>query len=617
MPILSGLVRRLLRAREGNVAMLFALSLPVLMMTGLGAVDVSRIYTVRAHLQDALDAATLAAARSSAVDDVSLTRIGLTALKANLQQVPQIQFDDDATFTLNQNDVVVADVTVSVKTLVANIVLPPYGQVMDDYIDVKAHSEVDRSSRNVEVSLVLDVTGSMAGSRIDALIEASKDLVDLVVQDVQTPYYSKVALVPYSNSVNPGSYLTAVRGGLATSVDITGAALNLTGTQKTITAATRSRPVVVTSNNHGFANGDVVWISGVKGMTQLNNKAFRVANRTSDTFALYTLAGVRVNGQNYGWFDNNGAAKVQKCQNNDCAVTITTATPHGLANNDYVRLTDIRGMTALNDKTYLVGNVTLNTYTIDPAETATLAPYTSGGRSWCAQEGCSWFAFENMEGDLQTHPASVCVTERTGANRYTDASASSHHVGRHYPAGGDCLDDAILPLTSNASTIKARIDGFEATGGTAGQIGIGWGWYMLSPRFNSIWPSGAAGVYDNAETLKAAVIMTDGEFNTPYASGVISRDAGSGSGGNSAKIDRAPDNADPYTQSRALCDGMKAEGIVIYTVGLGISSTGQAADLLRYCATGGSYFHMADDADDLAGAFKAIGRDITQLRISR
>lgn len=626
MPILSGLVRRLLRAREGNVAMLFALSLPVLMMAGLGAVDVSRIYTVRAHLQDALDAATLAAARSTSTDDADITRIGLAALKANLQQVPQIQFDDDATFILNEDDVVVANVTVSVKTLVANIVLPPYGQVMDDYIDVKAHSEVDRSSRNVEVAMVLDVTGSMSGSRIAALIEASKDLVDLVVQDVQTPYYSKVALVPYSNSVNPGSYLTAVRGPVATSVNITGATMNLTGAQRSITAATKARPVVITSAGHGFVNGDVVWITGVSGMTQLNNKPFRVVNRTTDTFELYSTAGARVDGRNYGTFDGSrGTPRVQKCQNNDCSVTITTSSPHGMATNEYVRINEVKGMTALNNQTFLVGNVTTNSYTIDPADTAALAPYTSGGKSWCAQQGCSWFAFENMDGDLKAHPISNCVTERTGANRYTDVSASSSHVGRHYPLADapadeyndNCLDDAILPLTSSVSTIKARIDGFEATGGTAGQIGIGWGWYMLSPRFNSIWPSGAAGVYDNAETLKAVVIMTDGEFNTPYASGVISRDAGSGSGGNSAKIDSPPDNGDPYTQSRALCDGMKAEGIVIYTVGLGISPTGQAADLLRYCATGGSYFHMADDAGDLAGAFKAIGRDITQLRISR
>ncbi|MGQ3039253.1 MAG: ubiquitin-activating E1 FCCH domain-containing protein [Brevundimonas sp.] len=624
LPRMNGLFRaarafthRLASETRGNVAMIFGLSLPVLILMTMGGVDINRASTVRVNLQDALDAAALTAARSSYTRNEDIQRVGMAALRANLKNYPEILLREaDTTFVLNASDVVVADAKVDVKTIVANIFLPPYGKFMDDYIKVGAHSEVDRSSRNVEVALVLDVTGSMQGDRISALIEASKDLVDLVVQAQQTPYYSKVALVPYSNSVNPGSYLNTVRGGITGSVNVTGAVMNLTGNQKTITAATKARPVVITSSSHGFSNGDVVWITGVSGMTQLNNKAYVVTNKTTNTFELYTTGGSRVDGRNYS--NHSGSSgRVQKCQNNDCSVTIT-ANGHGLSNNQYVRLTDIGGMTALNDKTYLVGNVTSNTYTIDPEDSTQLNPYTSGGKSWCAQQGCTWFAYENMYEDLQTNLVSGCVTERTGTNRYTDvAPTGGSRVGRHYPQDGSCLDDQILPLTSNATLIKNRIDQFEAVGGTAGQIGIGWGWYMLAPTFNSVWPTGAAGAYNSAQTLKAAVIMTDGEFNTPYCSGVISRDAGANSGSNTYKINCAPDNGDPFAQSRALCDGMRERGIVVYTVGLGISATGQAADVLRYCATTGSYFHMADDASDLAGAFAAIGRDITQLRISR
>ena len=608
-------VRRMAAETRGNVAMIFGLSLPVLILMTVGGVDIHRASTVRVNLQDALDAATLSAARSPYTANTDIQRVGLAALKANLKAYPNITLREaDTTFVLNSDDVVVASSKVDVKTLVANIFLPPYGKFMDDYIKVGAHSEVDRSSRNVEVALVLDVTGSMDGDRITALRDAAKDLVDLVVQDVQTPYYSKVALVPYSNSVNPGSYLNTVRGSVTGSTNITGAVLNLTGAQITLSGASKARPVVVTANNHGFSNGDVVWVTGVGGMTQLNNKAYVVTNKSTNSFELYTTSGSRVDGRNYSNFTGNG--KVQKCQNNNCSVTIT-ANNHGLSNNDYVRLTDIGGMTALNNQTFLVGNATTNSYTIDPSDTTTLTAYTSGGKSWCAQQGCTWFAFENMNGDLQTNLISACVTERTGGNRYTEVSASTSHVARHYTSDGSCLADAIMPLSSDRATLKSRIGAFTAVGSTSGQIGIGWGWYMLSPNFNSIWPSGAAGAYNTAETLKAAVIMTDGEFNTAYCSGVISRDAGSGSGSNTYKIDCSPDNADPYVQSRALCDAMKVRGVVIYTVGLGISDTGQAADLLRYCATGSGYFHLADDADDLADAFGAIGRDITQLRISK
>ncbi|WP_376859073.1 ubiquitin-activating E1 FCCH domain-containing protein [Brevundimonas sp. GCM10030266] len=609
-------LRRLAGETRGNVALIFGLSLPVLILMTMGGVDIHRASTVRVNLQDALDAAALHAARSPYTSNTDIQRVGMIALKANLKAYPNILLREaDTTFVLNSDDVVIADAKVDVKTLVANIFLPPYGKFMDDYIKVGAHSEVDRSSRNVEVSLVLDVTGSMDGDRISALRQSAKDLVDLVVQDVQSPYYSKVALVPYSNSVNPGTYLNTVRGSVTGSTNISGAVLNLTGNQRTITAATRARPVVITSNGHGFSDGDVVWITGVSGMTQLNNKAYVVDNKTTNTFELYTTTGSRVDGRNYG-VHLGSTGRVQKCQNNNCSVTIT-ANGHGLRNNEYVRLTDIGGMTALNNQTFLVGNVSTNTYTIDPSDTATLSPYSSGGRSWCAQQGCTWFAFENMNEDLQTNLISDCVTERTGSNRYTEVSGSSSRVARHYTQDGTCLTDAIVPLSSDRTMLKNRINNFTAVGGTAGQIGIGWGWYMVSPNWNTVWPSSGAGAYNSADTLKAVVIMTDGEFNTPYCQGVISRDAGSGSGSNTYKINCAPDNADPYTQSRALCDAMKAQNVVVYTVGLGISSTGQAADLLRYCATGSGNFYMADDSSDLSGAFGAIGRDITQLRISK
>ncbi len=53
-----------------------------------------------------------------------------------------------------------------------------------------------------------------------------------------------------------------------------------------ITAITQANPAVVTSNSHGFSNGDRVFISGVVGMTQVNNLEFTVAGATTNTFQL-------------------------------------------------------------------------------------------------------------------------------------------------------------------------------------------------------------------------------------------------------------------------------------------------------------------------------------------
>lgn len=610
------LSRRLAGDVRGNVAMLFGLSMPVLILMVFGGVDIHRMSTVRVNLQDALDAAALAAARSPYTADADLQRVGLAALKANLKSYPNVTLEEDLTsFTLSGDDVVIADARVQVKTLVANIFLPPYGQLMDDYLPVGSHSEVDRSSRNIEVALVLDVTGSMGGQKIEDLKAAAKDLVDIIVQPVQTPYYSKLALVPYSMGVNLGSNANAARGTPLGSTNITGAVINLTGTERTISGATNSRPVVITSSSHGFSNNDVVWITGATGMTQLNNKAYRVENRTTNTFELYTLSGYRVDGRYWGSYSGN--ARVRRCQNNDCSVTITS-NGHGLSNNQYVHITGVNGMTQLNDQSYLVGNATANTFTIEP-ENGTLNPYTSGGRAWCAQQGCTYFAFENMYGDLQTHQISSCVTERTGAQAYTDASPSSARVGRNYPSASSntCLDATLQPLSSDRSALKSSIDGYSVEGSTAGQIGIGWGWYMVSPNFNALWPSNGAAAYNTADTLKAVIIMTDGEFNTPYCRGVISRQAGAGSGSNTGKIDCDADNGDPFDQGRALCTAMKNRGILVYTVGFQITAGGDAANMLQACASTPASFYLPASGGDLSEAFAAIGRDITQLRISK
>ena len=60
----------------------------------------------------------------------------------------------------------------------------------------------------------------------------------------------------------------------------------ITEANKTITAITKANPAVVTSNSHGYSNGDHVWINSVGGMTRLNGRRFVVAGVTTNTFQL-------------------------------------------------------------------------------------------------------------------------------------------------------------------------------------------------------------------------------------------------------------------------------------------------------------------------------------------
>jgi hypothetical protein len=77
---------------------------------------------------------------------------------------------------------------------------------------------------------------------------------------------------------------------------------------KTITAITKANPGVVTSNSHGFANGDTVVISGVVGMTQVNGKRFKVASVATNTFALQDVDGNNVNTTSYTTYTSGGVA---------------------------------------------------------------------------------------------------------------------------------------------------------------------------------------------------------------------------------------------------------------------------------------------------------------------
>lgn len=76
---------------------------------------------------------------------------------------------------------------------------------------------------------------------------------------------------------------------------------------KTITGITAANPGVVTSNTHGFSDGDDVFISGVNGMLQVNDRWFRVANATANTFSLKDYLGNDIDTSGYYAYTSSGS----------------------------------------------------------------------------------------------------------------------------------------------------------------------------------------------------------------------------------------------------------------------------------------------------------------------
>ncbi|WP_288759686.1 TadE/TadG family type IV pilus assembly protein [uncultured Brevundimonas sp.] len=643
-------VAALLRGdRRGNVAILFALALPTLVMVVLGGIDIQRVTTVRANLQDALDAATLAAARSPYVEDEDLTEVGLNVLKANMQGFPGVTIDDSAIqFKLENGEIVVANATVDVKTLVANIVLPPYGKILDDTLPVGAHSEVNRSTKDVEVALVLDITGSMSGSRIRDLKTAANDLVDIVVQDEarQAVTRTRIALVPYSMGVNAGDYAAAVRGEIRGRTNIDAADWG-TGSTKSVSGVTKGSQTTVKANGHGFQNNDYVWLTGVSSSgsgsslaSRLNNKAYRVQRVDANNVRLQTWNGSSwVEYSTSGYTNYSSGGTLRKCLVSTCEV-VATSPNHGLQTGEDIRIDDVRGLTVLNSDDRSATRLDKDTFVVNG-----LLPNTVGSQTYssastdyvqCLELGCQFYKFSNYYGSTRIQEVSDCVSERIGTGMYTEAAPGSAPVGLAYPSSDNrCLGSTILPLTYKKDELKSQINGYSAVGSTAGQIGVEWGWYMISPVFGAIFPSdNRPDPYDAQKRLKVVILMTDGEFNTPYCNGVVAG-AVSGSGDvnqhigcsqyTGANLQNQPvgQYSNPFARSVEMCKQMKAAGVIVYTVGFDINTgTGGAGvdtakEVMQQCATNSDHVYLPENGASLKSAFGAIGRSISQLRITR
>ena len=589
---------RSFRNESGAVAIWFAVMAPPMAVLGFGLIDVNRASVEKRQLQDALDAATLLAARSTATTDSGMQAIGAPALEAQLTGVSEATIQSSSFRIVGTT--VVGKATASVVPVIANLWL-------QGNMTIGADAEVARSSNNLEVSIVLDITGSMAGTKLTDLKAAAKDLIDLVVSDTQTPYYSKAALVPFSLGVNAGGYAASARGPVTGTTAITAASWS-TGTAKTISAATKANPVGITSNSHGFNNGDVVWITGVVGMTELNDRAFVVAATATNTFQLQGA-----NGTSYSKYKSGGT--IRKCQVSDCSIVIT-AVGHGLNNGNSVYVSGVMGLTQINGLTFTVANRTTNTFSLSGVNGASFGVYVSGGSAFCLVLGCQYYSFTAADGASKRFSISACVSERTGTNAYTDVAPSTSPVGRLYLADiNSCPATAIVPMSTNRTSLKATIDSLAAGGSTAGQIGAAWGWYMLSPNFAYLWPSASQpAAYTQVDVLKVMVFMTDGDFNTAYCNNVLSNDS---QGYNSDQINCNATNGNSTTQAQAICTAAKAKGVIIYTVGFQVGSGSTAETFIKGCATDADHVYLPTSGTLLKDAFSAIGRDITKLRLSK
>jgi Flp pilus assembly protein TadG len=255
---LRSITTKFLRSTGGSIAPLFAgMVLPSIVMCGC-AVDLARWQVGSEVIHKAADNAVLAGATVLAADKTKTADAVTAANNAFAASISgeTIIASNTIAFAVNTDgDGVVVSGEAKIKKGLSALV-PIYengGVTTASYMTVKPTSSskfaLAGPSANLEVSMVLDVTGSMCANgqslstnaglpcindpKMLALKNAAKDLVSKVIWADQATFTSKVAITPFATSVRVGQngaagYMTA----------ITGLAATWTGYQNICTAST-------------------------------------------------------------------------------------------------------------------------------------------------------------------------------------------------------------------------------------------------------------------------------------------------------------------------------------------------------------------------------------------
>ena len=170
--------------------MLVAVLIPVLLGAAGLALDMGNLYLAQTQLQAAVDAGALAGALELPYDPDLTKNIAKTAainmVKTNYADA-QVQSVTAGTDIRSLR----VTATAEVKTLLMSILGITSNQVS---------ATASAGFNNLEIVLVIDNTGSMKGTPITRVREASADLVDLIIPDGAAPN-TRVGLVPFRGKV--------------------------------------------------------------------------------------------------------------------------------------------------------------------------------------------------------------------------------------------------------------------------------------------------------------------------------------------------------------------------------------------------------------------------------
>jgi Flp pilus assembly protein TadG len=599
-------VRTLVMGDEGAVTMLFAVMASLLFGALATGLDTMRYAMTQAHMQMALDVATLSAGADlshySSTTGNNLTQWQADArayYNANVSggmfnlYMPDSQFVATVTGTpatgqtinLSASGTILRLASAFFKTSSTN------GNGSSgsgngsgsNVTNVNASNSALRLPQTtLELALVMDNTGSMiqaasansTDSKMDDLKNAANNLLTNLFAQSASNYY--VGLVPFASTVN-------VKG-----------ALNPSGSWMNPSFA-------YNSNNMSMSNWAGCAVEPRDANGNLYPAVYAPNSQNKFTPYYYNLPpnGLTVRTWNkYGYL----------CYGSTSGQTTYTSLPLTVAKN---------------------GSGTL-----------------SSGQQWsgsAAQNWCSNYTYQSG----------------TNVGVVYDQTYSSNNPGLALTQNSDCMSQPVTFLTNTQSTLQTAINNMTPGGSTIIPVGLLWGWRMLSSPWSTKLAGGNSGwistntslpMPENTQGLqRVMIVLTDGE-NQIGAAGTIPNDlyfnglSGVGTRNLSAPTVYRPDGSnlslgltdsselygnpvdtssgnnagypdDVNTFQNAVCSAIKADGVTVYAITFGSSASSSTAETaMRNCASPGNYYHAPDGAT-LNAIFQQIANNIGELRL--
>ncbi len=188
-------------------------------------------------------------------------------------------------------------------------------------------------------------------------------------------------------------------------------------------------------------------------------------------------------------------------------------------------------------------------------------------------------------------------------------------IGSNLDPNTACPPHRVTSLTPTRTDIQDEIDALTTTGSTLTNLGLVWGWRTVSPNWRGFWrddtPAERPLDYEDVDNVKAVVFLTDGLAVVQIYSAYGLRSDGRLGSTNSSIAAQEVNN-----RLQTVCESMKAQDIIIFTIMFDLNNP-TVESLYRDCATSDEHFFDSPTGEDLDVAFRKIGRQLTNLRLTQ